>query len=221
MDREEVIGLAKAESSLLGLWSKSFFRPTVELTEELRSGIFVSDLQNLLSACDDTEIVAAINVLEEFSRELAQKDLEAARLTLEVDYNRLFVGPSALLAPPYESFYTSTDLGEDGRGVLRGPAEREVKAEYLSHGLTMRNEFVEFPDHVAIELEYLSLLALQEAEAWERGDEESALVLQETQERFKRVHLGSWFERFADSVIGGARTRFYPNIVILVMRTVL
>ena len=64
MDREEVIGLAKAESSLLGLWSKSFFRPTVELTGELRSGIFVSDLQQLLSACDDTEIVSAINVLE-------------------------------------------------------------------------------------------------------------------------------------------------------------
>ncbi|NTU89197.1 MAG: molecular chaperone TorD family protein [Actinobacteria bacterium] len=219
MDSQELAMQAKAESTILGFWAKGFSRPTVEHAEELRTGAFASDLRNLLSACSDPTIDSAVESLEEFSNELAQKDIEKARLTLEVDYNRLFVGPSALLAPPYESFYKSTDLGEDGRGMLRGPAEREVKAEYLAHGLTMPIEFVEFPDHVAIELEYLSLLAAQEAEAWERDDREIALQLQEDQERFREEHLGGWFERFAQNVIDGAKTRFYPALASLVYRT--
>lgn len=212
---------ARAESVLLALWAKSFYRPTTELAGELRDGVFVTDLRTLLSDCEDATIDSAVDILDAFAQSLQEKDLEAARLSLEVDYNRLFVGPSALLAPPYESFYATARLGEGERGVVRGAPERQVSAEYAAHGQAMPAEFVEFPDHLAIELEYLSLLAKHEAEAWETGDEQAALALQHDQDSFRAKHLGTWIGPFARSVAEGAWTAFYPAVAVLVQKTAL
>lgn len=221
MDCQGMATQARAESVLLGLWAKSFYRPTTELARELRDGVFVADVRNLLSGCEDATIDSAIGILDAFAESLKEKDLDAARLELEVDYNRLFVGPSALLAPPYESFYVSARLEEGERGTVRGAPEREVNAEYAAHGLAMPTEFVEFPDHIAVELEYLSLLAKHEAEAWESGDEEAALALQDDQESFRTEHLGTWIEPFVRNVAGGAKTAFYPVAAVLVQKTAL
>lgn len=215
-----VAAQARAESVLLRLCAKSLYRPTVELAREIQEGIFAGDLRNLLGECPDSEIAAALDALDACGADLEGLDLVAARLVLEVDYNRLFVGPSVLLAPPYESFYTTASQTEGQRGVVRGPAERAVRTEYAKHGLAMPEEFVEFPDHIAVELEFLSLLAAHEAEAWERGDEESARSLQEDQERFREQHLGRWIEAFATEVDRSARTAFYAAAVRLAERVV-
>lgn len=221
MDYQNMAAQARAESILLALWAKSFYRPTAELARELRDGDVVTDLRNLVSGCEDATINSAVDILDAFAQSLREKDLEAARLALEVDYNRLFVGPSALLAPPYESFYATARLEEGERGVVRGTPEREVKAEYAAHGLAMPAEFVEFSDHLAVELEYLSLLAKREAEAWELGNEKAALALQDDQESFRGEHLGTWIEPFVRSVAEGARTAFYPAVAVLVQKTAL
>ncbi|MGV8083019.1 MAG: molecular chaperone [Coriobacteriia bacterium] len=218
MSTKEVTEQARAEGVLLGLWAKSLFRPTAELTQELREGVFVAGLRNLLGGCEDPTIGSALDVLDGFARYLQGKEVDAARLVLEVDYNRLFVGPSALLAPPYESFYKTTRDGERGR--VRADSEREVNAEYAAHGLAAHDGFVDFSDHIAVELEYLSLLASQEADAWESGDSKTALSLQEDQELFRDKHLGSWIAEFARNVADGAKTTFYPSVTFLVQKTV-
>lgn len=221
MDHKEQSEQARAESVSLGLLAKSLFRPSAQYASELRDGVVQANLRGLLGEWPDGDVQAALDALDAFGRELQELDLDAARLTLEVDYNRLFVGPGTLLAPPYESFYATVGVQPDGRGQVRGLPEREVSAEYAAHGLGMPEAFVEFPDHIAVELEYLALLAAQEADAWEAGDAELATSLQADQERFREDHLGTWLHEFARRVAEGAQTAFYRSVASLVERTAL
>jgi putative dimethyl sulfoxide reductase chaperone len=215
MEYQGLAELARAEGAMLGLLAKGLFRPTLELAEELRSGAFIGDLRGIVST-EEPAMASALGTLDAFAEHLKGIEPDEARLALEVDYNRLFVGPSALLAPPYESFYETTEHGDSERGSLRGRSERAVNAEYLAHGLAMPEGFIEFPDHIAVELEYLSHLASQEADAWERGDESAAVSLQEDQDRFRAQHISRWIEPFSANVSDGAKTTFYPAVTSLV-----
>ncbi len=215
MDYHQLAGQARAESVLLGLLSKSLFRPTSAFAGEIRSGLFLGDLRGLFSDEVVPAVGDALHLLEDFTGSVADKSPEDVRLMLEVDYNRLFVGPGALLAPPYESFYESSAQEGVDRGTLRGPAERAVLAEYRAHDLTMPEEFIELPDHIAVELEYLSFLASREASAWDEGDGEEALRLQADSDGFRSAHLGTWAGEFSENVVRSARTAFYKAIGLL------
>ena len=133
------------------------------------------------------------------------------RLELEVDYNRLFVGPGKLIAPPYESYYASENSEHGGR--LRTQDEFAVKMAYAANGYAMPEQFVDLPDHAAIELDFLALMARDEAAAWEAGDSQRAFYLQQEADAFAAQHPARWFATCAERVDAGARTAFYPAVM--------
>lgn len=133
---------------------------------------------------------------------------------LETDFNRLFVGPGTLLAVPYESFY-KTMKDENGRGHLRGPSEQQVAACYALNGFKMPDHFVDFADNIAIELEFLGVMADKEADAFLAGNEEEAAAIRDAAEAFREKHPMSWIGEFAHDVRSGARRAFYPAIVTI------
>lgn len=69
-------------------------------------------------------------------------------------------------AVPYASVYF------DDKGLVLGKEAEEVRAFYLSCGYEIGNESQELPDHLAVELEFLALLAregkTQELEKFEK-----------------------------------------------------
>jgi TorA maturation chaperone TorD len=53
---------------------------------------------------------------------------------------------------------------------------------------------------VAVELEFMSFLCAQEAEAWEAEDIRQARQFLKTERRFLKAHLNRWFPQFAGRV---------------------
>lgn len=217
---DELASIALVDASLSGLLSRCLLRPTLELAAEIRSGGLHRSLTDLIDDAADDGIGQAIGWIVSFQEQLATMSVEKSRLILEVDYNRLFVGPGRLLAPPYESFY-KTGRSEDGRGHLRGQPEREVHAEYRSHGYRMPESFVDYPDHIAVELEFIAVMTEEEANAWRRGDADRALSIQQYVDSFRSRHPASWFPEFKGDVHSGARHVFYPAVTNLIETLVL
>lgn len=214
-DTEEA-AMARADATLSALLAQGFFRPVLEFMARVRNGSYLAGLRSVLSDEAQSQLAAPLAGLDACAAELTRFDDEQGRLLLECDYNRLFVGPARLLAPPYESYYRS-EPDEQGRGSICGTPMLSVFYEYRDHGFDMPDEFVEFPDHMAVELEYLSLLAGAEAKAWEAGRKGEALQLQKAAAQFREDHLAAWTEEFAMLVAAGATTSFYPALAQLVV----
>jgi TorA maturation chaperone TorD/Fe-S-cluster-containing hydrogenase component 2 len=121
---------------------------------------------------------------------------------LEVEYARLFVGPGRPVAHPYESVYRE--------GRVMGDCTLAVRQSYVTEGLAPQGHSL--PDHVAVELEFMAHLARQEAEAWERGDEEEVRACLRRQEAFLGEHLGRWLPRFCQQVLASEAHSFYANL---------
>lgn len=219
MDWESEALLARGESGMMAIWSQAFSQPTVEFAEYVCGEQFIVSIRNLFSTCEDESVAASLDVLEGYLKRLAGEGAEKVRLALEVEYNKLFVGPGKLLAPPYESYYATSGGGRSGR-VNAKPAW-DVREEYRVHGLKTLDSFPDFPDHIAVELEYLSVLALREAEAWEAHDRNAAVALQEAAETFKCNHLAKWLPSLRTRILVGAKVDFYPCIAVLVEKSVL
>ena len=173
---EEQAREARAEAALTALISRCLLRPSLEFAEEVQRGEVADAFGEMLRDCPDEKVVAALGELRAFCEEAAGSAPNDARLMLETDFNRLFVGPGTLLAVPYESFY-KTMKDENGRGHLRGPSEQQVAACYALNGFKMPDHFVDFADNIAIELEFLGVMADKEADAFLAGNEEEAAAI--------------------------------------------
>ena len=124
---------------------------------------------------------------------------------LEFEYNRLFVGPEHVQCPPYESVYRS-DRPDVELGLVMGPSVTDVKRMYGEAGLGMSKELKELPDHIAIELEFMSSLCLKEAES---NDQREADLWRARQSEFWRSHLKPWAATFGEMTSLNALSQFY------------
>jgi TorA maturation chaperone TorD len=143
----------------------------------------------------------------------AALDLMAAGLAaaggaaeLAVDHARLFVGPFALLAPPYGSVYL------DNERRLMGASALEVEACYREAGLELASGFNGTPDHVAAELEFMHFLAVTELAARRDNDPVRASRFRGKQRAFLTRHLGAWAPDFTRTVEEQAHTLFYRGL---------
>jgi TorA maturation chaperone TorD len=122
---------------------------------------------------------------------------------LTVDYARLFVGPMALQSPPYGSVYLDIDH------KVMGASTVEVLRFYREAGLNMDDDFSEMPDHIAVELEFVSYL-LQRAAA---SDNDKDLELWLDRGRyFVDTFLGPWYGRLCAGIRSNTDNRFYAAL---------
>lgn len=113
------------------------------------------------------------------------------------DYISLFLGPDLHLSP-HESLH-NYPLGETPG--LWGKAAREVQAMYHSAGLIVDEESNLIPDHLGVELLFMSYLA------------ENDLAGQ--QRKFMDEHLLLWVAEYCAEVEKHAATTFYKEVAIL------
>lgn len=202
---------ARIEGEVFSILSRCLLRPVLGTARDVQEGKVTGRLEDLLDRGSSDAVSSALDDIRFVEHELAKIDLESARLALEVEYNRLFVGPGHVLAPPYESYWDS-ELRQAGSGRLRTAVERDVARAYAACGLEVPRPLAELPDHMAIELEFLSHMAVKEAEAWEEGDGREAARLSAAAEEFAREHPRAWAGAFSERVREGARMRFYPAL---------
>lgn len=121
-------------------------------------------------------------------------DLDALRSA----YTRLFEGPAALPAPPWESVYAS------GENLIFQQSTLEVRAAYREAGYQAAGYPHEADDHLATELAFMAELAKRASEAYEDGDAVAARKLLTTQGDFLDQHLCPWVGMFADRLTAHA-----------------
>lgn len=134
---------------------------------------------------------------------------------LLLDYTRLFLGPTSILAKPYGSVW----LEEEER--LMGDSTMAVLELYREADFEMDDDFKELPDHIAAELEFLYLLLFRENEARKGNDTGKLAAVLDLQERFLRRHLGAWIGKFSAAVKAGAQCDFYRELAGLTEKFVI
>jgi len=125
------------------------------------------------------------------------------------DHNRLFVGPEAPLAPPYESVHRSEE------GLLFEAETLQVRAFYARFGLQVPRLGREPDDHIGLELELVASLCLGALDALEADDEARAQALLEGLRTFLDQHLLAWAPTLLTQVAQGARTWFHAGLAEL------
>ena len=127
------------------------------------------------------------------------------------EYTRVFVGPAALPASPYESPYTGAhDMSLFQENTLA------VRGIYHDHGLRVRREQAVSDDHVAIMCAYMAELANRALEAFHAGNAAALADLLRDAGSFVETHLASWIGIYAESVRNskaGAAAVMYPQLL--------
>jgi putative dimethyl sulfoxide reductase chaperone len=134
--------------------------------------------------------------------------------TLLCDYTRLFAGPPEALAQPYGAFWLSEDKTAMQESTLA------VLELYREGGFEVDEGFLEVPDHIAVELEFLYMLVFKQNEAHRAGLADARAAWEQLQAMFLGEHLGKWVTPFAAAVRAGARTPFYRELAGLTERFV-
>lgn len=136
----------------------------------------------------------------------------AALTELAVDYVRAFIGHGIdghSAAYPFESVYTS-----EKRLMMQG-ARDEVLAIYRSEGIDKRPDWRDGEDHIALELEFMRVMALRTAAAYEAGDGDGAQRLEEVQRTFMADHLLKWVPTMMRDMRVFAHTGLYLGLADL------
>lgn len=126
---------------------------------------------------------------------------------MQPEYIRLFVvSPGGVPCPPYESCYV------EAGGRVTGWLLVEVEQHYAAAGLALAPSLGELPDHVAVELEFMSYLCGRAASECEAGRVGDSLQWLHLQLAFLREHLGRWFPNLARRVTGADTQGFYALV---------
>ncbi len=193
---------ATARQDLCRFLSACFYEPAPEFAEEKLFDSIVIAATRL-----HPDLAATARRLREA---FEAQDLQA----LLVDYTRLFLGPIDALAKPYGTSWLPT----------QPPAEDNpppaVLAIYGEGGFDIDDAFQELPDHIAVELEFLYLLAFTQKQARQVGNSEALAHAEQLQRRFLDDHLGAWIGPFAAALHAGAETPFYRELATLTERFV-
>lgn len=184
------IAIKQQISDCLKLFAVCFYEPEPELFEEEKV------CQNLSSLLEHLCPEASASAVEMYHtlQSSTQEDLQVA-------HAELFIGPFELKASPYGSTYL-----EKERRIM-GDSTMEVLNHYRRAGLEV--DIKEPPDHISIELEFLSYLCALEAEALQSGELKKAAELQAEQKLFLERFILPWLPDFVKNIRSGTENEFY------------
>jgi len=171
--------------------------PSAAFLEQLKTAEFASALRDVQLDLDHAYL---------------QRPTRQLREELCVEFTRLFCGPGKHISP-HESVQLHMNSGS-----LWGPKTAEVKRFIELAGFDFVTSFNGIPDHISVELEFLSKLTLKEAESWQQRSGKAAGNALEWQLEFIAEHAGKWIADFCHKVSEQAQTPFYDVFASLLRR---
>jgi len=177
--------------------SKSFY---------LLSYFFLEKPQNFFEKIKRKEFIdffKNFKYFDDFFKEIENLKEEEILNRLRIDYTRLMKGIKEGYSPlpPYESCYRGKKL-TDYEDVLNFYKETNV-------GIDLKNEM---PDHIGIELKFISVLAYKEKKYLERKDLKEAEKFLNYQKKFLEKHILKWVLDFLKEMEEKATTNFYKGL---------
>ena len=137
---------------------------------------------------------------------------DSATEELAADYCRTFMGAgsdSYSAAYPLESVHTGHK-----RLIMQG-ARDEVMAVYKAYGMEKSDRLRDGEDHIAYELDFMSVLASRTAELIEEGKADEAEKLVHAQLNFMDDHLLNWVPKLTKQMRSYSKTDFYHGVSLL------
>lgn len=186
--------------------------------QDAQAGLTRSDAYRLLAACfyepekemfleenlcaNLAGILKALSLPGAESCGIMEEDLRnREQQELLVEYSALFLGPFSPPAPPYGSVYL-----EEGRRLM-GDSTMEAQKVYAEAGV--KHEGEEFPDHIAIELEFMSFLEQRIARAMGEANQADLADFSAIRNRFFTRLLAPWAPLLGKAIIDHAALPFY------------
>lgn len=171
--------------------SKVLDYPSEELIENLLNDNFLNNLD-----CIEGEQLATY--VHSFSSQ------EELLLELQKDYTWLCFVSKPRLVPLFESVYKEGKLFQD--------STFQIARLYDEAGLKLVEEFKLPPDHITLELEFMSYLIYQELEAIDSGNKKNQEMAIRLQKETMLNHLGDFGMQFADNLKQHCRTPFFRYV---------
>lgn len=187
-----------ARSTIYKSLSLAFSPATPEVVEFIRAGA-AQKVQAALSLLPQSRLLSG---LDEDITKLARVPTSVG--SMESEYNRLF--RHQLLCTPYETEYDPL------KSLRKGQALADILGFYTAFGLKPSERLKELPDHIAVELEFMSWLTLKAAYALNRGWKNKLALTLAAEGKFLEDHLGRFIFAFCDKVERNARMAFYPAL---------
>lgn len=207
MSREEeatpAIQAILARSAIYKALSLAFSRPTPDIVATLR-GPWIARLEGA------QEHLPVADRFEEEVRGLreALADLDG----LPAEHQGLF-GP-APSCTPYETEYGPLPSARKGHDLA------DILGFYGAFGFRLAEAARDLPDHIAIELEFMSLLLAKEAYAGIHGLAEEAALCRDAAGKFLQDHVGRWVHAFAGRLEACTSSPFYQVLSRMLRRFV-
>ncbi|MCM8804447.1 MAG: molecular chaperone TorD family protein [Candidatus Omnitrophica bacterium] len=198
IDEKELKKEAESRSKSFLFFSHFYLkRPDLELLRKIKREEFRNYLRKLSL------------YFEKFYEHTERYSDEKILDELCVDFTKLMRGIKRTysLPPPYESVWR-------GENILMGNFCKEVLNFYLNSGINIIVED-ELPDHIGIELKFLSLLSFHEKNAWESSSLNEAKRFLKLQKEFLEKHILTWAFYFLEEVFQKAETYFYKGLSLL------
>lgn len=133
----------------------------------------------------------------------AMRNLDSDGDRLAVEHTRLLAGlrEGEGIPPPFESAWRP--------GHEAGEITLAVTQAYTAAGFADIDVEAGPQDHLAVELKFMALLALREAEAWRRDDPAAAEARIRQQREFLDRHLIEWVPRWTEGLASQTREPLY------------
>jgi len=141
-------------SELFAQLSEFFKEPTEEFASDVASGRLLKYFKGIFSGLGhEPSLISGL---------MMRGDVYAA---LRDEYRKLFIGPLPPYIVPVESIYKKWTKDPECRlpiagekGYLMGDPAIDMINRYNTHGIAIPDKYSSMPDHIALELEYMSFL---------------------------------------------------------------
>jgi TorA maturation chaperone TorD len=186
---------SKIRENCFRLLSACFYEPEKDFF--IKNNLLGNLTEHLESACPEAV---------PFSSDMEKSIYSYTEEDLRIEYAKLFVGPFELLAPPYGSVYL-----DDGNRVM-GDSTMQVIEIYKNEGLSKDDDFKDLPDHIAVEMEFMSYLMYKEREALHKSDLDAAREYVNKQKVFLHNIIQPWVPPFCNKIREGTENRYYQSL---------
>ena len=205
---DQYVSELTGEMLLFGTLSKLLYAsPEKEWIHSLMAEKVFDDIP---FAAGQADAARGLSLIQNWNSAVWDKDPSAAFSDLETDYLNLFIGAGKVLAPPWESVYSSEER------LVFQEETLQVRAWYRRYGLQSEQLYHEPDDHIGLELSFLAHLAQLALQASEQNDETRFAKILRDQQAFLTEHPLRWTQTWCDLVDEHARTDFYRGVALLV-----
>lgn len=181
---------------------KSFYTsPDIHKLKNTSEIGFFQKLLNIEENCED------ICLLSDFISNITNISEEEID-NLNFEYNRLFIGPGHLPAPPWESVYRSREK------IILDEHTLAVRKFYKKWQIVTQNKNKDPDDHIGFELEFISILIGKSIKALEDSNMEYLYSTLQGQRDFLISHLLIWVDEFSKKLAGGTEHPFYKGLAL-------